>query len=128
MTEKKRKKTWLCLAVLLLVLFTTGCLNIFSIRSNIEVIPEDKGIYAPWFKTGTYTDFSEKPGKFGIIWNKQAKEYEIQTKGPEVSRFRLMKLRRKYYLLQSKEEEHFNFTVIKVNKGTVQKRARCVKK
>lgn len=119
MKEKKRKNIWLCLMTLLLALFTTGCLNIFSIRSNIEVIPEGKGIYAPGFKTGTYTDFSEKPEKFRIIWDMQSKEYEIQTKDPDISRFRLMKLRRKYYLLQSKEEEYFDLTVIKVHKGTV---------
>jgi len=119
MKEKKQKNIRLFMLTLLLILFTTGCLNIFSIRSNIEVVPEGKGIYAPGLKTGTYTDFSDKPGKTRIIWNKQSKEYEIQTKDPEVSRFRLMTLRRKYYLLQSKEEEHFNFTVIKVHKGTV---------
>jgi hypothetical protein len=119
MKEKNRKNFRLCLVTLLLILFSTGCLNIFGIRSNIEVIPGGKGIYAPGFKTGIYTDFSDKPGKARIIWNKQSKEYEIQTKDPEVSRFRLMKLRRKYYLLQSKEEEHFNFTVIKVHKGIV---------
>ena len=119
MKEKKRKNIWLWLVTLLLILFSTGCLNIFSIRSNIEVIPGGKGIYAPGFKTGIYTDFSEKPGKTRITWDKQSKEYEIQTNDSEVSRFRLMKLRRKYYLLQSKEEEHFNFAVIKVHKGTV---------
>lgn len=119
MKEKKRKNIRLCLVTLLLILFTTGCLNIFSIRSNIEVIPEGKGVYAPGFKTGTYTDFSDKPEKTRIIWHKQSKEYEIQTKDPEASGFRLMKLRRKYYLVQSKEEEHFNFAVIKVHKGTV---------
>ena len=119
MKEKKRKNIRLCLVTLLLILFTTGCLNIFSIRSNIEVIPEGKGVYAPGFKTGTYTDFSEKPGKTRIIWDKQSKEYEIQPNDTDVSRFRLMKLRRKYYLLQSKEEDHFHFAVIKVHKGTV---------
>ena len=48
-------------------------------RSNIEVISKGKGVYAPGFKTGIYTDFSEKPGKAGITWDKQSKEYEIQT-------------------------------------------------
>lgn len=119
MKEKKRKNIRLCLVTLLLILFSTGCLNIFGIRSNIEVIQEGRGVYAPGFKTGTYTDFSDKPGKARILWNKQSKEYEIQTKDPEVSRFRLMKLRRKYYLLQSKEEDHFIFAVIKVHKDTV---------
>jgi hypothetical protein len=119
MKEKKRKNIRLCLVTLLLILFSTGCLNIFSIRSNIEVIPEGKGIYAPGFKTGTYTDFSEKPGKTRIIWDKQSREYEIQPNDPDVSRFRLMKLRRQYYLLQSKEEDHFSFAVIKVHKGIV---------
>jgi len=119
MKEKKRKNIWLCLVTLLLILFSTGCLDIFSIRSNIEAIPEGKGIYAPGLKTGTYTDFSEKPGKTRIIWDKQSREYGIHPNDSDVSRFRLMKLRRKYYLLQSKEEDHFNFAVIKVHKGTV---------
>jgi hypothetical protein len=119
MKEKKRKNIRLCMVILLLILFSTGCLKVFSISSNIDVIPKGKGIYAPGFKTGTYTDFSEKPGKVRIIWDMQSKEYEIQTKEQEVSRFRLIKLRRKYYLLQSKEEDRFNFAVIKVHKDTV---------
>lgn len=119
MKEKKRKNIWLCLVTLLLILYTTGCLNIFSISSNFEVVLEGKGIYAPGLKTGIYTDFSDKPGKTRIIWDKQSREYEIHPNDSDVSRFRLMKLRRKYYLLQSKEENHFIFAVIKVHKGIV---------
>ena len=119
MKEKKRKNIRLCLVTLLLIVFSTSCVNIFSVRSNTEVIPEGEGIYAPGFKSGTYTDFSEKPGKIRIIWDKQSKEYEIQPNDSDVSSFRLMKLQRKYYLLQSKEKNHFIFAVIKVHNGTV---------
>jgi hypothetical protein len=119
MKMKKLRNTGLGLAALFLILSTAGCVDIFGIRSNIEVIPQGKGIRAPGFKTGTYKDFSDKPQETRIRWDEQAKEYEMQMKDSDASRFRLLKLRRKYYLLQSKEEKHFDYVVIKVHKGTV---------
>lgn len=112
---KKLRNTGLCLAALFLILSTAGCVDIFGIRSNIEVIPEGKGIQAPGFKSGTYKDFSDKPQETRIRWDEQAKEYEIQMKDSNTSRFRLLKLRRQYYLLQSIEEDHFNYVVINVH-------------
>jgi hypothetical protein len=116
---KKLRNSGLCLAALFLILSTGGCVDIFGIRSNIEVIPEGKGIRAPGFKSGTYKDFSDKPQETRIRWDEKAKEYEMQMKDSDASRFRLLKLRRKYYLLQDKEEDHFDYTVIKVYKGIV---------
>jgi len=113
------KSAGLWLTVALLLLSTVGCVDIFSIRGNIEAIPEGKGIRAPGFKTGTYTDFSEKPQETRISWNEQAKEYDIQLKDSDASGFRLMKLQRKYYLLQAKEDDHFDYAVIKVHKDIV---------
>ncbi|NIM12063.1 MAG: hypothetical protein GTO45_08085 [Candidatus Aminicenantes bacterium] len=112
---KKSRNTGLCVAALFLILSTVGCVDIFGIRSNIEVIPEGKGIQAPGFKSGTYKDFSDKPQETRIRWDEQAKEYEIQMKDSDASRFRLLKLRRQYYLLQSKEEDHFNYVVINIH-------------
>lgn len=112
---KNLRNTGLCLAALFLILSTAGCVDIFGIRSNIEVIPQGKGIRVPGFKSGTYKDFSDKPQETVIRWDGQAKEYEMQMKGPDTSRFRLLKLRRKYYLLQYKEEDHFSYVVINVH-------------
>ncbi len=112
---KKLRNTGLCLAALVLILSTGGCVDIFGISSNIEIIPGGKGVRAPDFKNGTYKDFSDKPQETRVRWDEQAKEYEMQMNGPDASRVRLLKLRRHYYLLQSKEENRFDYVVIKVN-------------
>jgi hypothetical protein len=113
------KKVLTGLAVFCLILLTSACLDIFGFRSNIQVIPRGKGIRAPGLKAGAYKDFSEEPKITRISWHKQAKEYEIEFTGSDPSRFQLLKLRRKYYLLQTKEENHFSYVVIKVHRGIV---------
>lgn len=113
------KKILTGLAVFCLLLLTNACLDIFGFQSDIQVIPQGKGIRAPGLKTGAYKDFSEEPKITRISWHEQEKEYEIEFTDSEPSRFQLMKLRRKYYLLQAKEENHFSYVVIKVHHGIV---------
>jgi uncharacterized lipoprotein YehR (DUF1307 family) len=112
---KKIRNTGLCLVALFLIMTIAGCVDIFGIRSNIEVILQGKGIQAPGFKSGTYKDFSDEPQETVIRWDEKAKEYEMQMNDADTSRFRLLKLRRQYYLLQSIEENHFNYVIINVH-------------
>jgi hypothetical protein len=106
-------------AVLCLILLNSACVDIYGIQSNTQVIPQGKGTRAPGLKTGAYTDFSKEPNITRILWHKQEKEYEIEFTDSEPFKFQLMKLRRKYYLLQAKEKNHFNYAVIKVHHGVV---------
>ena len=108
------KTLFLFIAVLSLILFTTGCLDIMSYRSKIEIIPKGKGIQAVEFKMGIYTDFSEKPEKIHIGWNDKLKEYEIHIGDSKGSYFRLKHLSGHNYLLQVKEENLYDFSIITI--------------
>jgi len=112
----KEFKTFILLsAALSLILFTSACLDIMSYRSKIEVIPEGKGIKAAEFKMGTYRDFSEKPENVQINWNDTLKEYEIHVGDSKGGNFRLMHLGGKNYLLQAKEEDFYDFSIIGID-------------
>ena len=115
MKIKKLKTFFLLPAALSLLLFTSACLDIMGYRSKIEVIAEGEGIKAAGFKMGTYRDFSEKPENVQIQWNDTLKEYEIHIGDSKGNNFRLMHLSGKNYLLQAKEEEFYDFSIIRID-------------
>jgi hypothetical protein len=119
MKIKKFKTLFLFGTVLALLLFLTGCVNILSFQSKIEIIPEGEGIRAAEFKMGTYIDFSKDPKPMEIKWDEKRKEYAISFENSKSNHFRLMHLRRKNYLLQARDEDHYEYAIIKIDGDTV---------
>ena len=115
MKIKKFKTLFLSWAVLALLFLITGCLNILSLQSKVEIIGEGEGIRAAGFKMGTYTDFSKKPKPIKIKWDGKRKEYAIYFEHSKANHFRLMHLRRKNYLLQARNEDHYEYAIIKID-------------
>jgi len=115
MKIKKFKTLFLFWTVLALLLLISGCLNIFSIQSKVEIIAEGRGIRAAEFKIGTYIDFSKEPKPMKIKWDEKRKEYEIYFENSKTNHFRLMHLRRATYLLQARDEDHYEYTIIKID-------------
>jgi hypothetical protein len=112
MNMKPFKTVLLLPVIATLLLFTTGCIDIMAYKSKTEIIADGKGIRAPEFKLGTYTDFSEKPQNIRFHWNDRTKEYEIEKKGSRGASFRLIRLKGSNYLLQGKEENYFQYSII----------------
>ena len=115
MKIKKVKTLFLFWAVLALLLLTAGCLNILSYQSKVEIIAKGKGIRAAKFKMGTYTDFSKEPKPVEIKWDGKLNEYEIYFENSKKNNFRLMHLRKNNYLLQARDEDHYEYTIIKID-------------
>lgn len=110
-----------------MILFATGCLDLFVMESNIEVITAGEGVYARGFKPGKYRGSGKSTGHIEVDWIKKDREYEIRQMGQhgqdeqKAMRFRLKKLKGKYYLLQSKEEQEqaYQYFIIRVEEGVV---------
>ncbi len=115
MKIKKVKTLFLLWAVLALLLSTAGCLNILSFQSKVEIIAEGEGIRAAEFKMGIYTDFSKEPKPVEIKWGGKLNEYEIYFENSKKNNFRLMHLREKNYLLQARNEDHYEYAIIKID-------------
>lgn len=118
--NKTIKHTVPGLAVLLVLLFTAGCIDLFYMQSKTRVIAEGKGVLAPGFKPGIYESMDEKPERVTISWDDSTKEYEI-LKEDSSDRFSLLKLRRKFYLLQTRDsgEENYKYFIIKTEGGII---------
>ncbi len=113
--EKQLKTALVCLTISALLLFMAGCLDIMAYKSKTEIITKGKSIRAPEFKTGTYTDFGDEPKQMQLAWNRQSKEYEIRMQDAgRVSGFRLKHLSGSSYLLQGKEDAHFQYSIITI--------------
>jgi hypothetical protein len=108
--------------VSVLILITTGCLDLFVIQSKTEIIPKRKGVYAKGFKPGMYKDDGKSPEENLITWIKKDKEYEIvQRKNSKRARFRLKKLKGKYFLMQTREKQDgpFQYFIITIDNGVI---------
>ncbi len=119
--NKKINRTVMVLVVLSLLLSTSGCIDIFFMQSDTKVIADGKGVLAPGFKPGVYESMDEKPERVTIDWDRAAKEYLIQKNGPKRDRFRLLKLRGSYYLMQTRDEneEKYMYLIIQAKDGFI---------
>jgi hypothetical protein len=108
--------------ILAILLTTTGCLNVLAYKSKIEIIGEGKGTRAAGFKEGTYIDPTNQddPKPMIFTWDEKQKEYEIRVDDSKPNRFRLMRLKKKYYLLQAynENEDNYEYAVIKISGDT----------
>jgi len=109
------------LAVLVILLFMAGCIDLFFMQSDTRVIADGKGVLAPGFKPGIYESMEEKPETVIIEWDAGTKEYIIRKDGPRRDRFRLRKLRRTFYLMQTRDEneEKYMYFIIKAEGGII---------
>jgi hypothetical protein len=114
MKIKKVKTSFLLWVVLVMLLSTSGCLNILSYQSKVEIIAKGKGIRAAKFKMGTYSEFSKEPKPVEIKWDGKLNEYEIYFENSKKNNFRLMHLRTKNYLLQVDSEDIYEYSIIKI--------------
>lgn len=124
---KQLKTFFLFVGMLALLLSTTGCLNVLSYKSKIEVIGVGKGTRAAGFHEGAYIDPTNKedPKPMVFKWDKSRNEYEIRVGDSKPDRFRLMHLRKNHYLFQAyseKEdykEDYYEYAIIKISGDTL---------